>query len=94
MDRMLSPQIVIHRLSIRFLVAQTRLLLNRHWFASALKDAPEDPGHSPFGDAFVAVFESAGELVQIIRQLVRYHPSLIARWWFFWFHALSASVCL
>lgn len=94
MDRMLSPQIVIHRLSIRFLVAQTRLLLNRHWFTIALKDAPEDPGQSPFGDAFVAVFESASEIVQTIRQLVRYHPSLIARWWFFWFHALSASVCL
>ncbi|CAK9785666.1 hypothetical protein CC85DRAFT_288374 [Cutaneotrichosporon oleaginosum] len=94
MDRMLSPQIVIHRLSIRFLVAQTRLLLNRHWFTIALKDSPEDPGQSPFGDAFIAVFESASEIVQTIRQLVRYHPSLIARWWFFWFHALSASVCL
>ncbi|BEI81882.1 hypothetical protein CcaverHIS002_0210420 [Cutaneotrichosporon cavernicola] len=94
MDRLLSPQIVIHRLSIRFLVAQTRLLLNRHWFTIALKDTPEDPGQSPFGDAFVAAFESASEIVQTIRQLVRYHPSLIARWWFFWFHALSASVCL
>lgn len=74
-----TPQI-IHRLSIRLLVAQTRLLLNRPSFARALKDNPEDPSQSKCGGNFVALYESAQEIVQLLKQLVIYHPSLIARW--------------
>jgi hypothetical protein len=100
---------VIHRLGIRLQVAQTRLLLNRPSFARSLKDRPEDPSRSKVGASFLALYESAQEIVQLVKQLVIYHPSLIARWyvsrlvqlevqtndrWFFWFHAYSAAVCL
>ncbi|KAK4683662.1 hypothetical protein P7C73_g6572, partial [Tremellales sp. Uapishka_1] len=93
-DIMIHPHLVIHRLGIRLLVAQTRLLLNRPSFARALKDNPSDPSHSKFGASFVALYESAQEIVQLVKQLVIYHPSLVARWWFFWFHAFSSAVCL
>ena len=93
MDQSTNIQ-VIHRLNIRLLVAQTRLLLNRPFFSRALKDKPEDPSSSKFGASFVALYESAQEIVQLVKQLVIYHPSLIARWWFFWFHAFSSAVCL
>lgn len=85
---------MIHRLSIRLLIAQTRLLLNRAAFTQALTDNSSDPSYGRFGDSFVALFESAQDIVHLVKQLVIYHPSLIARWWFFWFHAFSASVCL
>ena len=96
---------MIHRLGIRLQVAQTRLLLNRPSFARSLKDRPEDPSRSKVGASFLALYESAQEIVQLVKQLVIYHPSLIARWyvyppyqaddrWFFWFHAYSAAVCL
>lgn len=85
---------VIHRLGIRLLVAQCRLLLNRPAFARALKDNPEDPSGGKFGDSFVALYESAQDIVQIVKMLVIYHPSLIARFWFYWFHHLTSAVCL
>ena len=75
-------------------MAQSRLLLNRPSFARALGENPDDPSWGKFGDSFVGLYESAQEIVQLVRQLVIYHPSLIARWWFFWFHAFTASVCL
>lgn len=49
---------------------------------------------SRFGKSFIAVFESAVELISVVRQCVIYHPALASRWWFFWFHAFSAAVCL
>lgn len=71
---------MIHRLGIRLLIAQTRLLLNRPSFTRALKDNADDPSQSKFGASFIALFESAQEIVQLVKQLVIYHPSLIARW--------------
>lgn len=93
-DRTVNPQTVIHRLSIRFLVSQTRLLLNRHWFTCALKENPADPSENRFHAAFHACYQGCTDIVNIIKQLVLYHPALTARWWFFWFHALSAATCL
>ena len=60
------------------------------------------------GIAFVALYESALDIVQLVKALVIYHPSLISRWqvfslspgcakplrWFYWHHAASACVCL
>nr|XP_019004911.1 transcriptional regulatory protein [Kwoniella mangroviensis CBS 8507]OCF68372.1 transcriptional regulatory protein [Kwoniella mangroviensis CBS 8507] len=94
LDRSVDPHLVIHRLGIRLQVAQMRLLLNRPLFARALKDNPEDPSRSKLGPSFIALFESAQEIVQLVKTLVIYHPSLVARWWFFWFHAFSSAVCL
>ncbi|OCF33828.1 transcriptional regulatory protein [Kwoniella heveanensis BCC8398] len=94
LDRDIEPQLVIHRLGIRLQVAQMRLLLNRPLFARALKDNPDDPSRSKLGPSFIALFESAQEIVQLVKTLVIYHPSLVARWWFFWFHAFSSAVCL
>ncbi|WVW78218.1 hypothetical protein I302_100169 [Kwoniella bestiolae CBS 10118] len=94
LDRNVDPHLVIHRLGIRLQVAQMRLLLNRPLFARALKDNPEDPSRSKLGPSFIALFESAQEIVQLVKTLVIYHPSLVARWWFFWFHAFSSAVCL
>jgi hypothetical protein len=110
LDKNLDPHIVIQRFSIRLLVAETSLLLNRPLFARALKEHPEDPSLSKFAPNFVALYESSEELVHLVKQLVVFHPSLIARWWvhtalhlvalltslrwFFWFHAFSAAVCL
>ncbi|KAL1413451.1 hypothetical protein Q8F55_001218 [Vanrija albida] len=94
LDRMLPSHLVLHRLGIRLMVAQTRLLLNRPFFARALKDRPDNPARSKYGESFVALYEGAEDVVNIVKQLVIYHPSLIARWWFFWFHAFSAAVCL
>ena len=62
-------------------MAQTRLLLNRPSFARSLKDRPEDPSRSKVGASFLALYESAQEIVQLVKQLVIYHPSLIARWY-------------
>ncbi|ODN79453.1 hypothetical protein L202_03431 [Cryptococcus amylolentus CBS 6039] len=91
----IHPHLVIQRFGIRLQIAQTRLLLNRPLFARALQDSPTDPSHSAkLGESFVALFESAQEIVLLVKYLVIYHPSLIARWWFFWFHAFSAAVCL
>jgi len=70
------------------------MLLNRPLFAQALGENPRDPSFCRYGDSFVGAYESAQDIVQIVKQLVIYHPSLIARWWFFWFHAFTASVCL
>lgn len=67
-------------MGIRLLVAQTRLLLNRPSFTRTLQDKPEDPSRSKFGGSFVALYESAQEIVQLVKQLVIYHPSLVARW--------------
>ncbi|WVQ98275.1 hypothetical protein IAU59_005398 [Kwoniella sp. CBS 9459] len=94
LDRDIDPHLVIHRLGIRLQVAQMRLLLNRPLFARALKDNADDPSRSKLGPSFVALFESAQEIVQLVKTLVIYHPSLVARWWFFWFHAFSSAVCL
>ncbi|WVN87270.1 uncharacterized protein L203_102447 [Cryptococcus depauperatus CBS 7841] len=93
-DPSVHPHLVIHRLGIRLQIAQMRLLLNRPLFARALKDSPDDPSRSKLGLSFVALFESAQEIVQLVKALVIYHPSLVARWWFFWFHAFSSAVCL
>lgn len=94
LDRNSSPQFVIHRFGIRLLVAQTRLLLNRHWIMRAIALNPRNPRDTIFAEAFIATYESAQEVVQVVKQLVLYHPALIARWWFFWFHAISAAVVL
>ncbi|WVQ79861.1 hypothetical protein IAT38_001961 [Cryptococcus sp. DSM 104549] len=94
LERNVHPHLVIHRFGIRLQIAQMRLLLNRPLFARALKDFPGDPSHSKLGTSFVALFESAQEIVQLVKALVIYHPSLVARWWFFWFHAFSSAVCL
>lgn len=93
-DTSIPPHQVIHRLGIRLLVAQSRLLLSRPFFRKALNENPSDPGYCKHGSSFDALYESAQEIVYIVRQLVMYHPSLIARWWFFWFHAYSSAVCL
>lgn len=94
LDPNVHPHLVIHRFGIRLQIAQMRLLLNRPLFAGALKDAPGDPSRSKFGSSFVALFESAQEIIHLVKALVIYHPSLVARWWFFWFHAFSSAVCL
>jgi hypothetical protein len=94
LDRNSSPQFVIHRFGIRLLVAQTRLLLNRHWIMRAIQLNAQNPYNTIVAEAFIATYESAQEVVQIVKQLVLYHPALIARWWFFWFHAISAAVVL
>nr|XP_019008279.1 transcriptional regulatory protein [Kwoniella pini CBS 10737]OCF47060.1 transcriptional regulatory protein [Kwoniella pini CBS 10737] len=94
LDSSVNPHLVIHRLGIRLQIAQMRLLLNRPLFAKALQENPDDPSRSKLGQSFVALFESAQEIVQLVKILVIYHPSLVARWWFFWFHAFSSAVCL
>nr|XP_018265258.1 transcriptional regulatory protein [Kwoniella dejecticola CBS 10117]OBR87416.1 transcriptional regulatory protein [Kwoniella dejecticola CBS 10117] len=94
LDSSVDPHLVIHRLGIRLQLAQMRLLLNRPLFAKALKENPDDPSRAKLGQTFVALFESAQEIVQLVKILVIYHPSLVARWWFFWFHAFSSAVCL
>ncbi|OWZ64278.1 hypothetical protein AYX15_03919 [Cryptococcus neoformans] len=94
LDPNVHPHLVIHRFGIRLQIAQMRLLLNRPLFARALKDSPGDPSHSKFGSSFVVLFENAQEIVHLVKALVIYHPSLVARWWFFWFHAFSSAVCL
>ncbi|KAK8847607.1 hypothetical protein IAR55_005466 [Kwoniella newhampshirensis] len=94
LDANVHPHLVIHRFGIRLQVAQMRLLLNRPLFARALKEHTGDPSQGKFGSSFIALFESAQEIVQLVKSLVIYHPSLVARWWFFWFHAFSSAVCL
>ncbi|WVQ71091.1 hypothetical protein IAR50_000616 [Cryptococcus sp. DSM 104548] len=95
LDSQGESHLVIHRFAIRLQIAQTRLLLNRPLFARALKASPEDPARdAKLGESFLALFDSALEIVQLVKALVVYHPRLIARWWFFWFHAFSAAVCL
>ncbi|ODO07401.1 hypothetical protein L198_00980 [Cryptococcus wingfieldii CBS 7118] len=90
-----ESHLVIHRFAIRLQIAQTRLLLNRPLFARALKESPQDPArNAKLGESFLALFDSALEIVQLVKALVIYNPRLIARWWFFWFHAFSAAVCL
>ncbi|ORY28500.1 fungal-specific transcription factor domain-domain-containing protein [Naematelia encephala] len=94
LDRMLHPHLVLQRFGIRLLVAQTRLHVNRPAFASALRSNPRAPSQSKYSRSFMALYESAQEIIHVVKQLVLYHPSLVARWWFFWFHAFSSAVCL
>jgi hypothetical protein len=94
MDSTISPQLVYHRLTIRLLLAQCRLLLNRPFFARALSENGEDPSFCKHGEPFCALFEAALEIVQVVQQMVVYHPSLVARWWVYWFHAFSSACCL
>jgi hypothetical protein len=93
-DPSVPPHQVIHRLGIRLLIAQSRLLLSRPFFRKALNENPGDPEFCKHGSSFVALYESATEIIFIVKQLVMYHPSLVARWWFYWFHAYSSAVCL
>ncbi|KAL1412387.1 hypothetical protein Q8F55_000132 [Vanrija albida] len=88
------PHLVLQRLGIRLLIAETRLHLNRGAFVQALKTSPLAPSQSAFSGSFVALYESAQEIVQVVKQLVLYSPALAERWWFFWFHVFSAAVCL
>lgn len=92
----LHPHMVLHRYSIRLLVMETRIYLHRAYFVRALHENPTDPSKSSgrFHKSFISIFESAVELVSIVHEMVVYHPSLVARWWFYWFHAFSAAVCL
>jgi hypothetical protein len=92
LDRLIHPHVVIHRLGIRLLVAQSRLLLNRAFFARAMKENPDDPSRAKHGASFVALYESTQEIVMLVKQLVIYHPSLIARWWVIISVELSAKV--
>ncbi|KAI9636195.1 fungal-specific transcription factor domain-containing protein, partial [Dioszegia hungarica] len=93
MDSTISPQLVYHRLTIRLLLAQCRLLLNRPFFARALSENHEDPSFCKHGEPFCALFGAALEIVQVVQQMVVYHPSLVARWWVYWFHAFSSACC-
>jgi hypothetical protein len=56
--------------------------------------SPLAPHKSPFGQSFLTLLQSAEEIVNLVKQLVFYHPGLIARWWAFWFHAYTSAVCL
>lgn len=94
MDSDIHPHMVIHRYTIRVLIAQARLALHRPGFAKALRGMGSDPSLETTGDGFVATYESAHVIVQCVQSLVIFHPSLVSRWWFFWFHAFSSAVCL
>jgi hypothetical protein len=94
LDSSLHPHLVLQRFGIRLFIAETRMHLNRAAFVQALKASPTAPSHGTFAAAFMALYESAQEIVQVVKQLVLYSPALAERWWFFWFHAFSAAVCL
>lgn len=89
-----ADQQVLQRFGIRLLVSQCRLHLNRLPFSRSLSLAPLAPHTSPFGQSFLTLLQSAEEIVNLVKQLVFYHPGLIARWWAFWFHAYTSAVCL
>ena len=52
-------------------------LLTRHF----IPQNPSDPSRidQRFHRSFMAVFESAVELISIVKQMVIFHPSLVAR---------------
>ncbi|KAJ9102363.1 hypothetical protein QFC21_002763 [Naganishia friedmannii] len=91
-----NPHTILHRFSIRLLIQETIIYLHRAYFVKALQENPTDPSKSDgrFSRSFLSVFEACVELISIVRQSVIYHPALIGRWWFYWFHAFSAAVCL
>lgn len=87
-------QLVLQRLGIRLFISEARLHLNRGAFVQALKENSAAPSRGTFGESFIALYESAQEIVQVVKALVLFSPALAERWWFFWFHAFSAAVCL
>lgn len=93
-DSTLPPHLIFHRLTIRLLLASNRLLLSRPFFSKALAENPEDPSFCDHGESFEALFEAAQEIMQVVQHLMVYHPSLVARWWTYWFHAFSSACCL
>lgn len=86
--------LVLQRLGIRLFISEARLHLNRGAFVQALKENSTAPSRGTFGESFIALYESAQEIVQVVKALVLFSPALAERWWFFWFHAFSAAVCL
>lgn len=62
-------------------VLETRIYLHRASFIRAIQQNPSDPSRidQRFHQSFTAVFESAGELISIVKQMVVFHPSLVAR---------------
>lgn len=94
LDPTVPPHLVIHRLTLRLMIAQCRLLLSRPFFARALAENPDDPSFSKHGASFTALYQAAQEIVQVVQRLVVYHPSLVSRWWYFWFHGFSSACCL
>lgn len=75
----IHPHTVLQRFGIRLLVAQTRLYLNKPAFSRALSVDPVAPDQSSFGGSFFALYHSAQEIIHLVKQLVLYRPSLIAR---------------
>jgi len=80
LDGSLHPHLVLQRFGIRLFIAEARLHLNRAAFVQALKASPAAPSHGTFAAAFVALYESAQEIVQVVKQLVLYSPALAERW--------------
>jgi hypothetical protein len=80
LDTSLHPHLVLQRFGIRLFIAEARLHLNRAAFVQALKASPAAPSHGTFAAAFVALYESAQEIVQVVKQLVLYSPALAERW--------------
>nr|XP_031857529.1 uncharacterized protein CI109_007089 [Kwoniella shandongensis]KAA5524601.1 hypothetical protein CI109_007089 [Kwoniella shandongensis] len=101
MARRESPEVSrrnLHRTLQQFTLAlnisENILFLQRPYFVMAMHDQPIDPTRSMYGHSYLAVVERCNVLIQIVAELYRLHPTIIARQWFFWYHLFTAAVCL
>ncbi|KAK8846529.1 hypothetical protein IAR55_005615 [Kwoniella newhampshirensis] len=97
MARQESPEVSrrnLHRTLQQFTLAlnisENILFLQRPYFVMAMHDQPIDPTRSMYGHSYLAVVERCN----IVAELYRLHPTIIARQWFFWYHLFTAAVCL
>ncbi|KAL1408563.1 hypothetical protein Q8F55_005376 [Vanrija albida] len=81
-----------HSLTLDYCAAV--FLLLRPYFVHALYTFPEDPTHSPYADAYLAVIERSSMMIAMLRSIHSLFPLLSTRHWQFWSHAFSSAVCM
>lgn len=69
------------------------LHLNRWFFIQAIKEMPENPFEHPFSYSVRIVLESSHDLIEGLRDVYQYQPTITTSFRPFWTHAFSAAVC-
>ncbi|RSH91564.1 hypothetical protein EHS25_009863 [Saitozyma podzolica] len=80
----------LQQFHLSLMVSEAIVNLHRPYFVRALQSRRDDPIRSIYGTSFLAVVERCN----IACSLYNLHPSVSARYWFFWYHAFNSAVTL
>lgn len=83
-----------HRTFMMLYINETRLALHRPYFIRALREYPQEPIESPFKQSFFGCLEASRAVISLVGNMITIHGPLIERRWHFFFHLVSACVCL